>query len=140
MRCPRCGGNTKVVGSRSDCKYVYRYRVCLECDNHDIFTTEFIDEESHIAYNKAMKFVREKPGRVTTENITFRDRIEKVKEVEPKAKAKDEKLIPKNPLLIEIDRFTWKCCPACFFKDGTKTPIGLGQTVCKKCGQRIKPL
>lgn len=141
MRCPICGGDTKVIGSRADSKYVYRYRKCLECENH-FFSTEFIDEESKIAYNKAMKFILHKPGMITDEFIIFRAPIGKVRDkiIEPKTKKRVNKLLPVEPIILHIDGIAFKCCPTCFKVHGEKNKIGLGKTTCLRCRQKIKPV
>lgn len=43
MTCPICGGETKVVDSRSELDCVYRRRRCLDCEYR--FTTREIEDD-----------------------------------------------------------------------------------------------
>ena len=43
MTCPICGGETKVIDSRSEPDCVHRKRVCVEC-KHSFTTSEIEDD------------------------------------------------------------------------------------------------
>lgn len=50
MTCPRCGGKTKVKGSKSDCESVHRERICMEC-GYGFYTEEY-EAKSPETYKK----------------------------------------------------------------------------------------
>lgn len=51
MNCPKCGLKSRVVDSRSVGKFVYRKRICTNC-NFKFFTKEELSSEASIELSR----------------------------------------------------------------------------------------